>query len=233
MAYTVEYAIERYKQVHFRTYGEYPRLHSNVGWIRINNSPISYRPTEIVEMAERLENRAMEEGSRNEDGEKFKEALLRKLKELENERIRDVWDVRAELKEQVHNTIRHETNSMMESSNVPLDEWKNHINKDTIATFLNVLFKVNDNDVRSMENSMKHFCTHGYLDLQRHKEEMIQLERLVHTKDEKLKYERMMNREYQEKIKSLDRILKEKDEKLKEVIQNSVIFSMDDNLVDF
>lgn len=65
MSYTVDYAVHKYKQSYFNFYGRFPFVSTNVGWIRVNNGNVSFRPSELIEMAEKLDERAMREGKQH------------------------------------------------------------------------------------------------------------------------------------------------------------------------
>ena len=182
---TVE-TIRMYNQAYHAVHGRLPNVRTNNGWIRVNDSPKSFRPHQVRLMADRLRRRAREEDRPNRivaemahererirEHEEAKEShgefismLRESLREREQER-NDVWDVREELNARVKNQIEQEAEAAfnaVKDNDIHVNiqgSWKEYVNKNTIIMFLNRLYEKAGHSAFDMQRMMDIFIHTG------------------------------------------------------------------------
>lgn len=175
-------AVRRYNQAFHNVHGRLPDVRINHGWIRVNNSPKSFRPAEILEMADNLDRRAREEprpnriiaemaeariNERDRELDERRQIIMRLRNDIlaEHEHENSVWDVRDELNARVQAQIQNEVKEVVLDNNnesgVPLTGWKKTIRKDTMVMFFNRLFEKAGHSAHVMQRMMDHFVHTG------------------------------------------------------------------------
>jgi hypothetical protein len=246
---TVE-TIRMYNQAYHDVHGSLPNVRTNNGWIRINNSPKSFRPHEVREMAENLQRRAREDQPREnieriqEERENHSE-LINMLRESIRERERqanDIWDVREELNARVQAQIEQEAEALFDDVkdddvHVRIQKgWKSYVNKNTIIMFLNRLYEKAGNSAFDMQRMMDIFIHTG--DFHDDDEpdcdecdvamELEYIRDKIEEKNTEIGNFRHRIRIKDKEIELLKNQLLKKKMEMQELKNNSVVFSMDE-----
>lgn len=236
-------AMSNFKDAYFEHHGRYPHLQENHGWIRIDGSPKSYRPTQLMKMADGLRMRSPGPYS---DG--FKNRIIAELAEPEKKAVRisktyriqmpggkkvdtDVWDV----SDQVKKTLNRDDLTIKPGT------WKTHIKKNTIMLFLNRLCEKFNNSPFDMDKAMGHFIYTGELNdrwenetLEEMNEEILSLRKKLKAKEANMEHTIRQKNLYRDKVSianqeidTLKAFINQQERDMVELKKNSVVFSLD------